>query len=631
MFAAVNLGTELRRFRRSRLGKLAIIAICLIPLLYSTLYLWSFWDPFGKLGRVPVAFVNNDQGTVLSGKPFNAGEQIENKIRHNDQLSWIPTDEHDATTGVHKGKYYFAVILPKDFTEDVVSPTGDKPRKATVYTHYNDSNGWLASLIGQNAMRVFLETVSSEIGQQAIDKVLVAIQDAGKGITKATVGAKQLADGAVQVNDGTVKLQEASAKLDDGAGRLSAGSDKLAAGTQQMHDQLYAFIGKLTGMTSQVHDYHRKAQKISEVQGTTSQELRKTVAILRRSHAPAVLAEADRIDKLATRLDTEGAGPHSKLMKQLNEIDAAATDLDHGKMPAKLTKLTDGVNQLNNGAHELSTGLHTLHNGTGQLVTGVNQLHDGSTRLSNGANELHTKLAEGSKAIPTWTEDHRKSIAKTLAEPVQLSDQRDSRERTFGGGLAPFFFCLALYIGGIIAFLLLRPIHARAVASGINPVRAALNGFTPAAIIALIQALVIVLVTNASVPLEPYTMVGLVFFTMLVGLVFMAMNQMLVALLGPGPGRVATMALLMIQILASGGLYPVETEPSMWEWLHPILPMSYAVNGFRQTLYGDFDGRMIEAVVMLFVFLALNICLTALGARRDRNWNMEKLHPSINI
>ena len=42
MFAAVNLGTELRRFRRSRLGKLAIIAICLIPLLYSTLYPASY-------------------------------------------------------------------------------------------------------------------------------------------------------------------------------------------------------------------------------------------------------------------------------------------------------------------------------------------------------------------------------------------------------------------------------------------------------------------------------------------------------------------------------------------------------------------------------------------------------------
>ena len=68
--------------------------------------------------------------------------------------------------------------------------------------------------------------------------------------------------------------------------------------------------------------------------------------------------------------------------------------------------------------------------------------------------------------------------------------------------MAPFFFCLALYIGGIIAFLLLRPLQARAVASGVNPLRAAMDGFAPAALIALIQALVIVLVTDATVPLN---------------------------------------------------------------------------------------------------------------------------------
>ena len=158
-----------------------------------------------------------------------------------------------------------------------------------------------------------------------------------------------------------------------------------------------------------------------------------------------------------------------------------------------------------------------------------------------------------------------------------------------------------------------------------------MDGFAPAALIALIQALVIVLVTDATVPLNSATMFGLIVFTMLVGLVFMAMNQMLIVLLGPGPGRVATMALLMIQILASGGLYPVETEPIIWKWLHPILPMSYAVNGFRQTLYGNFDGRLIEAIVVLLVFLALFLGMTALGARRDRMWDMEKLHPSITI
>lgn len=631
MFASLNLGTELRRFRRSRLGKLAIIAICVIPLLYSTLYLWSFWDPFGKLNRVPVAFVNEDQGMVVAGQPFNAGDQIEDKIRQNDQLDWVPTNEEDAVDGVRNGKYYFAVMLPKNFSEEVASPTSDHPQKATVFTHYNDSNGWLTSLIGQNAMRVFLETVSSEIGQQAVDKVLVGVQEAGKGLHKATVGAQQLADGAVQLNDGTGRLQDASLQLDDGAHRLSEGSDKLAAGTQQLHDQLFAFLKKLTGLTQQIHDYHDQAQKISSVQGATSDELAAVAATLRTSSDPSVWAAADQLDHMAHRLKTEGAGPSSQLMADLNKLDTAATDLDNGQLPGKLGQLTDGVNQLNNGAHELSTGLHTLHNGTGQLVTGVNQLHDGSSRLSAGANELYTKLGEGAKAVPKWSEGHRKKVAATLAQPVKLADNTAGHERTFGGGLAPFFFCLALYIGGIIVFLLLRPLQARAVASGVNPLRAAMDGFAPAALIALIQALVIVLVTDATVPLNPATMFGLIVFTMLVGLVFMAMNQMLIVLLGPGPGRVATMALLMIQILASGGLYPVETEPIVWKWLHPILPMSYAVNGFRQTLYGNFDGRLVEAIVVLFVFLALFLGMTAVGAHKDRMWDMEKLHPSISI
>ena len=631
MFASLNLGTELRRFRRSRLGKLAIVAICVIPLLYSTLYLWSFWDPFGKLNRVPVAFVNDDQGTVLAGQPFNAGDQIEDKIKQNDQLDWVPTDEEDATEGVRTGKYYFAVMLPKNFSKEVASPTSDNPRKATVYTHYNDSNGWLTSLIGQNAMRVFLETVSSEIGQQAVDKVLVGVQSAGKGLQQAADGAHQLSDGAVQLDDGTTRLKDASFQLDDGARRLSEGSDKLAAGTQQLHDQLFAFLNKLKGYTGQIHEYHHKAQEISHVQGASAEELAAVAATLRTSRDPAVWAAADQLDQISHRLETEGAGPSSELMMQLDKINNAAIALDNGEMPGKLSKLTDGVNQLNDGAHELSTGLHTLHDGTGQLVTGVAQLKDGSSRLSAGADELYTKLGEGAKAVPKWSEEHRKQVAATLAQPVQLANNTEGHERTFGGGLAPFFFCLALYIGGIIAFLLLRPLQARAVASGVNPLRAAMDGFAPAALIALVQALVIVLVTDWTVPLKPATMFGLIVFTMLVGLVFMAMNQMLIVLLGPGPGRVATMALLMIQILASGGLYPVETEPKIWEWLHPILPMSYAVNGFRQTLYGDFDGRLIEAIIMLFVFLALFLGLTALGARKDRMWDMEKLHPSIVI
>ncbi|WP_159334047.1 hypothetical protein, partial [Klebsiella pneumoniae] len=38
----------------------ALIAIIAIPTIYSTLFLSSMWDPYGKVSNLPVAVVNND-------------------------------------------------------------------------------------------------------------------------------------------------------------------------------------------------------------------------------------------------------------------------------------------------------------------------------------------------------------------------------------------------------------------------------------------------------------------------------------------------------------------------------------------------------------------------------------------
>lgn len=55
---------ELRRFGRGRLPRVALVALLLLPLLYGALYLWSFWDPYGRLDRIPVALVNGDDGAA---------------------------------------------------------------------------------------------------------------------------------------------------------------------------------------------------------------------------------------------------------------------------------------------------------------------------------------------------------------------------------------------------------------------------------------------------------------------------------------------------------------------------------------------------------------------------------------
>ncbi|BFO20761.1 hypothetical protein SHKM778_71490 [Streptomyces sp. KM77-8] len=58
---------ELRRFGRGKLPRAALVALLVLPLLYGALYLWSFWDPYGRLDRIPVALVNDDQGRAPAG------------------------------------------------------------------------------------------------------------------------------------------------------------------------------------------------------------------------------------------------------------------------------------------------------------------------------------------------------------------------------------------------------------------------------------------------------------------------------------------------------------------------------------------------------------------------------------
>src|SRR5205807_1522488 len=61
-------GLELRRFFRAKLTRSAIAGLVLLPLLYAGPYLWSFWDPFGRLSHLPVALFVEDKRALANGK-----------------------------------------------------------------------------------------------------------------------------------------------------------------------------------------------------------------------------------------------------------------------------------------------------------------------------------------------------------------------------------------------------------------------------------------------------------------------------------------------------------------------------------------------------------------------------------
>src|SRR6478735_5829126 len=119
---SLTSGTELRRFGRGRLPRLAVAAMLLVPLLYGALYLWAFWSPTSHLDRLPVALVNSDGGAARpDGTRLTAGDDVVTELRGDHALDWHLTDPEDASAGVADGDYYFAVTIPDDFSSSLAS------------------------------------------------------------------------------------------------------------------------------------------------------------------------------------------------------------------------------------------------------------------------------------------------------------------------------------------------------------------------------------------------------------------------------------------------------------------------------------------------------------------------------
>ena len=43
-----------------------LVAILFVPVLYSGMFLWAFWDPYNKMDKLPVAVINMDKGSEFN-------------------------------------------------------------------------------------------------------------------------------------------------------------------------------------------------------------------------------------------------------------------------------------------------------------------------------------------------------------------------------------------------------------------------------------------------------------------------------------------------------------------------------------------------------------------------------------
>ncbi|ALG86337.1 YhgE/Pip domain-containing protein [Gordonia phthalatica] len=669
MLAGMSLGTELKRYSKGAMPRIAILTVILMPLLYGAMYLWVFWNPFDEVAKVPVALVNQDQPVEANGKTLNAGQQVRDELLSSGELDLHAVDSREAADGLASGKYYFTISIPKDFSSSIASALTPDPHKAKIQFTFNDANNYLAGVIGQSAAAQVTQALNDNIGGQAVDQVLVGLTTAGDGLHKAADGSAQLADGLKKADDGAQQLASGSKELATNMVTARDGSAQLADGTAQLASGINSAVVPLKSMLNNVQasglkpsqyaaDAAKLSSDLSDVLGVigaagagqsqAAQSVSQVIAGLRRSNDPNARALANALAPVQDFLQTQGVNPSTtaevnRLAKQSDALSAQLGDknsplrstlvmLENGQLASKVGELQDGANQLQTGAAQLHSGLVQLTDGSERLATGAGELAQGTPQLSAGAEELATGLADGVKQLPNFGSDkQRQATATNLSQPVELSSFTHNKAPTFGTGFAPFFLPLAMFIGAIIIWMMLKPLQSRAVINGLGGLRSVLASYWPAVLLAVAQVVVMFCVAHFAVGLDAVHPLGMLGFMLLVSGTFVALIQMFNAVLGVAVGRVVSLAFLMVQIVASGGIYPVETTAKPAQWFHPYDPMSYAVTGLRQLISGGVDSRLWIAVAVLAGISAVCLAISSWAARRNRQYTMVQLFPPIEV
>ncbi|WP_449487765.1 YhgE/Pip domain-containing protein, partial [Streptomyces purpurascens] len=173
----------------------ALVALLVLPLLYGALYLWSFWDPYGRLDRIPVALVNDDKGATADGKKVTAGDDITEKLRDSKTFDWREVSAAEARRGVEDGTYYLSLTMPGDFSERITSSSGKSPETGALQVRTNDANNYIVGQISRTVSSEVRQAASTKTSRSFLDKIFVSFSDIHGETVKAAKGADKLKGG----------------------------------------------------------------------------------------------------------------------------------------------------------------------------------------------------------------------------------------------------------------------------------------------------------------------------------------------------------------------------------------------------------------------------------------------------
>ena len=489
------LRQEWKKLFSNKILLVVTAAVIIIPAIYTTLFLGSMWDPYGNVGKLPVAVVNHDRPAVLDGRTLHIGKDLAEELKGNDSLDFCFPSEEDAEKGLETGRYYMVITIPEDFSENAAALTAPSPEKMVLQFKTNPGTNYIASKMGETAMKELKNSIREEVtrsyAQVMIDKAAEAADgvaqavdgiqnlDTGTsslagGIAEAGEGGEKLASGTAAADESMVSLSKGLSVLEEKTSGLPAAASALDEGAGALTDGAQSISQGLDTLSTGVSDLQEGADALSAglnavtgEGGAQSAQLRSGAAALR-----------DALGAIISTMPTADSGPAditgdlSGLAAELSALQQQAAALSQGidaytagadtaadaglQLAAGVTQLQAGVDSLRSGMSDLNSGIISLRSGTSSLAESAPALTEGITQAAGGAEQIQQQgtlalrlgaadldnglgqLGEGAADLKNGTSLLASEAARISSETEIFSDgSREQREEIVDMFAAP--------------------------------------------------------------------------------------------------------------------------------------------------------------------------------------------------
>ena len=470
-------GKDIKSIFKNRFIRVSVIAIVVVPLLYSLLYLDAFWDPYARLSEMPVAVVNLDTGSSLDGEKVNYGQDVVDNLKGDSQLGWRFVTNEEADKGLEGDEYYAKFVIPEDFSKSVLAGKSGAPQVANFKFVSNEKKNFLASQINSKVEVLLKEQIVSTISNQYVTIAFENLYEVKDGLVQAADGSKQLYDGLSELNEKVPMLEDGANQLVDGSYQLSDGQNKLNSAVSAVSTGLGTLSDKIPTLSNGVDQLYGGSNELKN----------------------GILTAKDGSNQLTNGSKSLYSAFNETIYPSVKQLQSGAKQLSLGLESGKdnIGKLNEGAVALESASDKISESSELVKNGYSEIKLGIDELIGGV----NASSQTMTSVSEDLiKAIQSADENEKnanimaavkklqalqdasKDMPAKLTELKNGSEYLNSKLNEFDGGVKEYTGKVKEF--GIGTTTLISSVSEvdkgiNQISSGLNSLEAGLNESTP--------------------------------------------------------------------------------------------------------------------------------------------------------